>query len=163
MDERKRRILVALVFFVAVGHVIAVVTILHKIALYEHYVAMTMVFATMVVESSTSRKTRSIWMYDRSIIFADRLLFGSYSVKLFKQYIRLLYKTFDYLYGVLSPTLNRTYTNSRASNHLRNRIALSLNKFSSGNLLFSCTKTYGIYEKSASIIVKKIVQKLKNI
>src|SRR5450631_685243 len=105
MDERRRKILVALVFFMAVRHVMAVVAILQKIALHEHYDAMTIVFATMVVESSTSRRIRSIWMYDRSNIFADRLLFGCYSVKLFKQHIRLLPETFDYLCGVLSPSL----------------------------------------------------------
>jgi hypothetical protein len=82
----------------------AVVAILQKLALHQHYVAMTMVFAMMVAESSTSR---SIWMYDRSIICADKLLFGCYSVKLFKQHTRLLLEIFDYLCGVLSPSLSR--------------------------------------------------------
>ena len=155
MDERRRKILVALVFFMAVRHVMAVVATLQRIALHEHYAAMTMVFATMVAESSTSRRTRSIWMYDRGTIFADRLLFGSYSVKLFKQHTRLLPETFDYLCGVLSPTLNRKDTKFRASIPLRNRIALSLNRLSSGNSLRGCAETYGIHESTASIIVRE--------
>jgi hypothetical protein len=51
MDERKRKILVVLVFFIAVRHVMTVVVILQKNALHEHdHAAMTMVFATMVAE-----------------------------------------------------------------------------------------------------------------
>jgi hypothetical protein len=111
MDERKQKILVALVFFMVVRHVMAVVAILQKLALHQHYAAMTMVFAMMVAESSASRRTRSIWMYDRSTIFADRLLFGCYSVKMFKQHTRLLPETFDYLCGVLYPSLSRKDTN----------------------------------------------------
>jgi hypothetical protein len=87
---------------------------------------MTMVFATMVAESSTSRRIRSIWMYDRSIAFADRLLFGCNLVKLFKQHTRLLPQTFDYLCGVLFPLLSRKDTNFRASIPIRNRIVFSL-------------------------------------
>jgi hypothetical protein len=98
----RRHILVALVFFMAVRYVMAVVAILQKNVLYEHYPAMTMIFATMVADSSTSRRAQSIWMYDRSIIFANILLFGCYSVNLFKQHTRLLPETFDYMCGVLS-------------------------------------------------------------
>ena len=55
MDERRRKILVALVFFMAVRHVMVVVVILQKIALHEHYVAITLVLTSMVAESSMSR------------------------------------------------------------------------------------------------------------
>ena len=96
MDERRQKVLVAFVFFMAVRHVMAVVAILQKLALHQHYVGMAMVFAMMVAESGASRRTRSIWMYDRSTLFADKLLFGCYSVKLFKQHTRLLPETFDY-------------------------------------------------------------------
>jgi len=120
----------------------AVVVNLQKIALHEHYAAMTMVFATMVVESNTSRRTRNIWMYDRSIVFTDRLLFGYYSVKLFKQHTRLLPETFDYLCGVLSPSLSRKDTNFRASIPSRNKIALSFNRLSRGNSSRGCAETW---------------------
>jgi hypothetical protein len=53
----------------AVQHFMTVVAILQKLALHQHYAAMTMVFAMMVVESNDSRRTRNIWMYDRCIIF----------------------------------------------------------------------------------------------
>ena len=64
MDEHRWKILVAVVFLIAVQHVMVVVVNLQKIALHEHYAAMTMVFVTMVAESSTSRRTWNIWMYD---------------------------------------------------------------------------------------------------
>jgi hypothetical protein len=154
MDERRRKILVALVFM-AVRHVMAVVINLQKNALHEHYAAMTMVFATMVVDSSTSRRTWNIWTYDRSTVFTDRLLFGYYSVKLFKQHTRLLPETFDYLCGVLSPSLNRKDTNFRASIPSRNKIALSFNRLSRGNSSRGFAETYGIHENIASIIVSE--------
>jgi hypothetical protein len=105
MDERRQKILVAHMFFMGVRHVIAIVIILQKLALHQHYVVMTMVFAMMVAESSVSRRTRSIWMYYRNTIYADKLLFGCYSIKLFNRHTRLQPVTFDYLCGVLSPTL----------------------------------------------------------
>lgn len=155
MDERRRKVLVALVFFMAVRHVMAVVATLQKLALHQHYAAMAMIFVVMVGESGASRRTRSIWMYDRSSLFADNQLFGCYSVKLFKQHTRLLPKTFDYLCGILSPSLSREDTKYRACIPLRNRVALSLNRLSSGNSLRGCAETYGIHESTASIIVRE--------
>jgi hypothetical protein len=45
MDECRQKVLVALVFFMAIWHVMAVVAILQQLALYQHYGAMTMMFA----------------------------------------------------------------------------------------------------------------------
>ena len=154
MDERRQKVLVALIFFMAVRHVMAVVAIL-QLALHQHYGAMAMVFVVMVGESGASRRIQSIWMYDRSTPFADRQLFGCYSMKLFKQHTRLLPETFDYLCGILSSSLSRLDTKYRACIPLRNRVALSLNRLSSGNSLRGCAETYGIHESTASIIVKE--------
>jgi hypothetical protein len=84
----------------------------------------------------------------------DRLLFGCYLVKLFKQHTKLLPETFDSLCGVLSPSLSGKHTNSRASIPLRNRIVLSFNRLSSGISLHGCAKNYGIHESIASIIIR---------
>jgi hypothetical protein len=48
MDEHRHKILVALVFFMAIRHVMAVVVILQQLALHQHYGAMTMMVAGMV-------------------------------------------------------------------------------------------------------------------
>jgi len=100
-------------------------------------------------------------MYDRSIVFADRLLFECYSVKLFKQHTRLFPEIFNYLCGVLSPSLSRKDTNFRASIPLRNKIVLSLNRLSSGNSLRGCAETYGIHESTASIIVREFCAEIE--
>ena len=155
MDEQRQKVLVALVFFMAVQHVMAVVAILQQLALHQHYGAMAMVFVMMVGESGASRRTWSIWMYDRSTPFADRQLFGCYLVKLFKQYTRLLLENFDYLCGILSPSLSRLDTKYRASIPLRNRVALSFNRLGSSNSLRGCAKMYGIHESIASINVRE--------
>ena len=68
VDERKQKILAALVFFIVVRHVITVVAILQVISLHQHYVVMTMIFAKMVAQSSASRRTHNIWMYGRNTI-----------------------------------------------------------------------------------------------
>jgi hypothetical protein len=44
MDEHRHKVLVALVFFMAIWHIMAVVAILQQLALHQHYGAMTMMF-----------------------------------------------------------------------------------------------------------------------
>ena len=161
MDEQRQKVLVALVFFMAMRHVMAVVAILQQLALHQHYGAMAMVFVVMVGESGASRRTQSIWMYDRSTPFADRQLFGCYLVKLFKQHTRLLLETFDYLCGILSLSLSCLDTKYRASIPLRNQVTLSLNRLSSDNSLRGCAKTYGIHESTPSIIVREFCAAIK--
>jgi hypothetical protein len=51
------------------------------------------------------------------------------------------------------PSLSRKDTNFKTSIPLRNRIALSFNKLSSGNLLHGCAEIYGFHENITSIIV----------
>jgi hypothetical membrane protein len=48
MDEHRHKVLVALVFFMAIRHVMAIVVILQQLALHQHYGAMTMMVAVMV-------------------------------------------------------------------------------------------------------------------
>ena len=155
MDERRQQILVVLVVFMTVRHVMAIVAISQKLVLCQHYAIITMVFAMMVAESSVSRRTHSIWVYDRSMIYADILLFGCYLIMLFKQHTRLLLEIFDYSCGVLLPSLSRKDTNFRTSNIFRYRIPLSMNKLSSGNSLRSGVETYRINESIASIILRE--------
>ena len=54
MDEHRHKVLVALVFFMAIRHVMAVVVILQQLALHQHYGAMTMMVAVMVEGSGAS-------------------------------------------------------------------------------------------------------------
>jgi hypothetical protein len=48
MDEHRHKVLEALVFFMAIRHVMVVVVILQQLALHQHYGAMTMMVVVMV-------------------------------------------------------------------------------------------------------------------
>jgi len=133
MDEHRHKVLVALVFFMAIRHVMAVVVILQQLALHQHYGAMTMMVAVMVEGSGARRGARSVWMVDRRTNFMERQLLGSYSIYAFKQHTRLLPETFEYLCGVLAPSLIRSDSHMRLAIPVRTRVALSLNRLCSGN------------------------------
>jgi len=79
MDEHWHKVLVALVFFMAIRHVIAVVIILQQLALHQHYGAMMMMVAVMVGGSAARRGARNVWMVDQRTNFMERQLLGSYS------------------------------------------------------------------------------------
>jgi hypothetical protein len=155
MDKCRHKVLVALVFFMATRHVMAVVAILQQLALHQHYGAMTMTFAVMVGESGASRGPWNIWMCDRRTNFMENQLFGSYTVHLFRQHTRLLPKKFEYLCGILAPLLSRSNTNMWLAIPLQTRVTLSLNRLCTGNSLRGCAETYGIHKSSASIIVRE--------
>ena len=78
MDEHRHKVLVALVVFMAIRHVMAVVAILQQLVLYQHYGAITMMVAIMVGGSGARRGARSVWMVDRRTNFIERQLLGSY-------------------------------------------------------------------------------------
>jgi hypothetical protein len=113
MDEHRHMVLVALVFFMAIQHVMVVVVILQQLALHQHYGAMMMMVAVMVGGSGAQRGARSVWMVDRMTNFMERQLLGSYSTYAFKQHTRLLPETFEYLCGVLTPSLIRSDSHMR--------------------------------------------------
>jgi len=69
IDEQRQKVLVALMFFIAVQYVMVVVAILQKLALHHHYATMVMVFVVMVGESGAFRRTQSIWRYGYSTFF----------------------------------------------------------------------------------------------
>jgi hypothetical protein len=57
--ECKHKVLVAIVFFMAIGHVMAVVAILQQLALHQHYGAMTMIFVVTPKLNSIEHKLNS--------------------------------------------------------------------------------------------------------
>lgn len=155
MDERRHKVLIALVFFMAVRHVFSMVVILQQLALAHHYSAMTIMYAIMAEGDGVSRVARSVWMRDRTTFFLENQLFGSYTLHLFRQHTRLLPETFKYLCGILAPLLYRVDTNMRCAIPLKARVALSLCRLCSGNSLRGCTEIYGVHESTTSIIVRE--------
>jgi hypothetical protein len=70
MDEHRHKVLVALVFFMAIRHVMAVVVILQQLALHQHYGAMTMMVAVMVGENEARRGHRVFgWLIGGPILW----------------------------------------------------------------------------------------------
>ena len=65
MEERRHKLLVALVFFMALRHVLTVV-----VAIHQHNSVMMMMGALML-EGDTAR-CRTIWMIERSRMFISR-------------------------------------------------------------------------------------------
>jgi uncharacterized membrane protein len=59
MDECRHKVLVALVFFMAIQHVMAVVAILQQLALYQIYGAMMMMFVVTPSLESIEHKLNS--------------------------------------------------------------------------------------------------------
>jgi hypothetical protein len=134
INERRHKVLAALVFFMVIRCVVGVVATLQQLALQQHNVVMTLMFA---------------------INFLEHQLFVSYTVYMFRQHIRLLLETFEYLCGVLAPSLSPLHKCVRSSILLRDQVAISLNRLSSGNSLHGCGELYGIAQSTVSIIVKE--------
>jgi hypothetical protein len=65
--ECKHKVLVAIVFFMAIRHVIAIVAILQQLALHQHYGAMTIMFVVTPKLDSIEHKLNS-----KSIKFPKR-------------------------------------------------------------------------------------------
>jgi hypothetical protein len=74
-------------------------------------------------------------MVNRRTNFMERQLLGRYSTYAFKQHTRLLPETFEYLCGILTPSLIRADAHMRLVILVRTRVALSLNSLCSGNSL----------------------------
>jgi hypothetical protein len=155
INERRHKVLAALVFFMVIRCVVGVVATLQQLALQQHNVVMTLMFAINFLENGILWGLRSIWMHDQSTIFVEHQLFVSYTVYMFRQHIRLLLETFEYLCGVLAPSLSPLHKCVRSSILLRDQVAISLNRLSSGNSLHGCGELYGIAQSTVSIIVKE--------
>jgi hypothetical protein len=142
--------------------VVGVVATLQQLALQQHYVAMTLMFAVIVEQCGIIQGPRSILMHHRSTTFVECQLFGSYTVYMFRQHTRLLPKTFEYLCGVLARSLSPSHRCVQSPIPLCDRIAISLNRLSSGNSLRGCGEIYGIAESTIFVIVREFCAAVEN-
>ena len=101
MDERRRKILVALVFTMAIRHVIAQLVALQQLALHQHCDMMCMMMFMMVYFVESTPRVRNVWRYERVAGFIERQLLGSFSERMFQQPLKLGYNTFGFLCGLL--------------------------------------------------------------
>jgi hypothetical protein len=62
---------------------------------------------------------------------------------------------------VLTPTISKTYTNMKACIPMETRVAITLSRWGSGNILSTCSEIYGVAIGTTSIIVERVLQQLK--
>jgi hypothetical protein len=158
-DHRRHKLLVALVFFMAIRHVFTVVVALQQVAIYQQNSAMMMMGALIL--GGDAPRLQSIWMIERNRSFTFTQLLGSYTPSLFRQHTRLHQSTFHYLCSIVAPSLARKDTHLRESISLETRVAISLSRLSTGNTLQMCGEVYGISRSSASIIIKEFCVAIK--
>jgi hypothetical protein len=81
MDQHRHKILVVLVFTMAIHGVIAQVVSLQRVASTQHWNMMSALFF-LEFENMPSR-VRSIWRYERVLGYMKNQLFGSFLKKMF--------------------------------------------------------------------------------
>jgi hypothetical protein len=136
MDHRRHKLLVALVFFMAIQHVFTIVVVLQQVAIHQHNSTMMMMGALIL--GGDAPRLLSIWMIEQNRSFTFTQLLGNYTPSLFRQHTRLHRSTFHYLCSIVAPSLVREDTCIRKSISLETRVAISLSCLSTGNTLQMC-------------------------
>jgi hypothetical protein len=138
MDHRRHKLLVALVFLMAIRHVFTVVVALQQVAIQQvaiHQQNSAMMMMGAVILGGDAPRLRSIWMIEQNRSFTFTQLLGNYTPSLFRQHTRLHQSTFHYLCSIVAPSLARKDTHLRESISLETRVAISLSRLSIGNTL----------------------------
>jgi hypothetical protein len=152
MEERRQNILVAL-FFSWSSHVIASILVLQQFILNEQIVTLMITFL-FIIEKGNPRN-KMVWSYERPRGFMEQHLLGFFFERMFHQHMRLSSTIFKYLCQVLTPTIDKTYTNMRACIPMETRVAITLSRWGSGNILLGCGEIYGVAIGTTFIIVKE--------
>ncbi len=103
MDEHRHKILVVLVYTMAIHQVIAQVVSLQRVIITQHWSIMSVLFFSKFVDMPP--RVQSIWRYERAFRYMKNQLFGSFLEKMFSQHTRLSFDTFRALIKVVGPSL----------------------------------------------------------
>jgi hypothetical protein len=86
-------------------------------------------------------------------------LLGCLSEIMFHQHgMRLSSTTFKYLCQVLTRAISRTYINMRACILVEIKVAITLSRLGSGNVLLACSEIYGWPLVQLLLLLKSVVQ-----
>ncbi len=124
MDEHRHKILVALVFIMAIHWVIAQVVELQWIAIGQHWSMMSAMLFFMEFVHMTS-KVCNMWRYERAMWYMKNQLLGSLFENMFQQETRLSYDTFCSLIRVVSPSLDWKNAHMQESIHIETIITMA--------------------------------------
>ncbi len=86
--------------------------------------------------------------------FMKRQLLSGYSMKMFKQWTKLIHKTFHYLCDIVALSLGRAIFHMKSCIPFETQVTITLFHLSSGNTLQMCGEMYEVVESIAFIIVR---------
>ena len=156
MANRRHKIFVSLIYFLALKYVISTIIQLQIAPIHHHKETMMMII--VIIETNARLRNRSVWRYGRVKGFVDRHFVGnkstSYSPKMIKERIRLNKQTYLYLCNILRPMLEPKGTQMEVEVNVETHVAVTLSRLSTGNTLRICGNTYGLAESTTSKIVR---------
>jgi hypothetical protein len=112
MDEHRHKILVILVFTMAMHGVIAQVMALQQVAIGQHWSMMNAMLYLMEFVNMAPRIC-NMWEYERVVGYMKNQLLGSYFEKMFQQRTRLGYDTFCSFIKVVGSSFEQKNTHMR--------------------------------------------------
>ncbi len=114
MDEHKHKILVTLIFTMAMYQVTAQVVALQSVAIEQHWSMMKVLLFSMEFVDVAS-KVYNMWRYEKVVRYMKNQLLGSFSKMMFWQWTRLSYDTFRSLIRVVSKSWPKKHTWKKTS------------------------------------------------
>ena len=141
--ERRGRILIALALHWCLHMIVQHVFDMQALALngeWENILILSICFEGMKMSD------RSVYVFERNVGFTDRLLLRSLTKKMFKQRTHVCHNIFKFLCERLGPYLQKKNTRMRETILVESKIAMSLQRLGTGNILCIVGKVYGMAE-----------------
>jgi hypothetical protein len=124
MDELRHKILVVVVFTMAMHWVITQVVELQWVAIGQHWSMMSAMLFFMEFVDMTS-KVCNMWRYERAMGYMKNQLLGSFFENMFQQETRLSYDTLRSFIRLVSLSLDWKNAHIKESIHIETRIAMA--------------------------------------
>jgi hypothetical protein len=104
MDGRRQKLLVVLVFTMAIHRVIAQVVSLQQVAITQHWNMMSVLFLSKFVDMPPQFGAHP-WRYEKVVGYMKNQFFGSFPKRMFQKCTRLSFDTFHVLIKVVGSNL----------------------------------------------------------
>ena len=164
MADKRNKILVSFVFFLAIKYVLSIVIQLQIASIHSHNQA----FMMMIIfdgECKCQPRRRTLWRYGRVKESVDQHFLGdkptTYSPRMIKERIRLNKETYFHLFHVPCPLLKNSGTQMELGINVKIQVAITLSRLSNGNTLKMCGEMYGLTKPTTSIIVRNCCEAIK--
>jgi hypothetical protein len=131
---------------------------IQKTIMYHHIISIVMMAYFLF-----GSKEMVVWKFDRPSGYVSQFLLRSYHAKMFKDRVRVSRLTFIYLCHLFGLLLSKKDTKLRFCISIEYRIALTLHRLATGDILHTHADLYGISKSSASIIVREVYEGIKSV